>query len=82
MDCRKMIGFIYAWLRYGTNRWRVKSQHRAKADSSQLSVVNEQKTFSERRFIWWEKRMNERGAGIPIIDRYILFVMHFDPIKC
>ena len=44
MDCRKMIGFIYAWLRYGTNRWRVKPRHRAKADSSRLSVAKERKS--------------------------------------
>ena len=36
-----------AWLRYGTNRWRVKPRHRAKADSSRVSIVNKQ--ISERR---------------------------------
>ena len=52
MDCRKMIGFIYAWLRYGTNRWRVKPWHRAKADSSRLSIAKERKACSERRWGW------------------------------
>ena len=37
----------YAWLPYGTNRWRVKTQHRAKADSLRLSEAKERK--SERR---------------------------------
>ena len=39
MDCTKRLA-SYAWLQYGTNRWRVKPQHQAKADSSRLSIVN------------------------------------------
>ena len=42
----------YAWLQYGTNRWRVKPRHRAKADSSRQSEAKERKACSERRRGW------------------------------
>ena len=41
-----------AWLRYGTNRWRVKPWHRVKADPSPVSVVNKRKACSERKRGW------------------------------
>ena len=51
---------------------------KAQSSESQLFAI-EQKTCSELRFAWREKRMNEawsRGGGL---RRYISFFMHFDP---
>ena len=45
MDYRKLIGFIYAWLRYGTNQWRVKPRHQSE---SRLFAI-ERSEMSERR---------------------------------
>ena len=38
-----------------------RERNQAKADFLRQSEVKEQKACSERRFIWWEKRINERS---------------------
>ena len=34
MDYRKFVGFIYAWLQYGTNRWGGDAWYQVRADLS------------------------------------------------